>query len=126
MGKIMIFIGLFTSYVFYSLVVYTRGTAPSFELKGKIATQVAEGKFLFQKHNCISCHQLYGLGGYLGPELTTAWSDPLRGELYMRAFLQAGGRTMPNFHFTAEEVDAIMQFLRQVDSSATTYKKTPG
>jgi len=73
----------------------------------------------------VACHQIYGLGGYLGPELTTAWSDPRRGELYMRAFLQAGGRTMPNFHLTPKEIDAITAYLRYVDSTAVTYKQRP-
>ncbi len=125
MGKLLIFTGLFTTYVIYSFIVYTRGTESSILPAGKQAEQMIAGKNLFQKHNCISCHQLYGLGGYIGPELTSAWSDPQRGELYMRAFLQAGGRTMPNFHFSKEEVDAIIQYLRYVDSTAITYKKMP-
>lgn len=123
MVKIMIFSGLFITYVLYSFVVYTRGTENAYTPSGPDAGQIHAGKVLFQQHNCISCHQLYGLGGYLGPELTTAWSDPQRGELMMRAFLQAGGRTMPNFHFTPEEVNALIQFLRYVDSTAITYKQ---
>jgi nitric oxide reductase subunit C len=121
MGKILIVLGLFSTYIFYSVLVYTKGTGTSIQLAENDA-EARMGKRLFQQKNCIACHQLYGLGGYIGPELTTAWSDKDRGELYIRAFLQAGGRTMPNFHFKTEEVDAIVKYLRYVDSTATTYK----
>lgn len=85
--------------------------------------QVAKGKLLFQQYNCTACHQLYGLGGYLGPELTTAYSDTHRGELYMKAFLKNGGTRMPKFNFTNDEINAILSFLKYVDATATTYKR---
>lgn len=78
---------------------------------------------LYQKHNCTACHQLYGLGGYLGPELTTVISQKGKGELYAKAFLQSGTQRMPNFHLTGEEVQDLLEFLTYVDSTAVTYKK---
>lgn len=122
MAKIIIFISLFCSYLVYSSIVYTKGTEASTVAVNSGAASILNGKKLFQKYNCISCHQLYGLGGYLGPELTNACSDPARGELYMRAFLQAGGTRMPNFHFSAEEVDDIISYLKYVDATAVNYK----
>ncbi|MFZ1857100.1 MAG: hypothetical protein WAU29_07005, partial [Chitinophagaceae bacterium] len=59
----------------------------------------------------------------LGPELTTAYSDPQRGELFMKALLQAGGRRMPNFHFNENEISAIITYLKYVDATAVSYKK---
>ena len=85
--------------------------------------QAQSGKNIYQKHNCTSCHQLFGMGGYLGPELTTVISDKSRGEVYARTFLQFGGSRMPNFHFSKEEVDDVIAFLQYVDAHATTYKK---
>jgi len=123
MRKIFIFLGLFSGYAAYSYLVYTKGTESELVLRGIQQQQIELGKSLYQQHNCTACHQLYGLGGYLGPELTTAWSDPSRGENYIRAFLQKGGQRMPDFHFTKNETDAIVAFLRYVDSTAITYKK---
>lgn len=118
MGKLWVFGGLFISYVLYSLLVYTEGT----ENKIAVTPDVQQGKLLYQKYNCASCHQLYGLGGYLGPELTTAWSDPHRGEAFMRAFLQGGGRRMPNFKFSEKEINAILRYLQYVDATAAKEK----
>lgn len=122
MTKVSIFAGLFVSYTLYSIIIYTKGTANDVILPAAELAKVNKGKALFQQYNCTSCHQLYGLGGYLGPELTTAWSDKNRGELYMKAFLKAGGPRMPNFQFTNEEIEAIISYLKYVDSTAVTYK----
>ena len=118
MNKFLLFAFLFMAYALYSFAVYTRGTGNSFPA----SAEALEGKRLFQKYNCSACHQVYGLGGYLGPELTTAWSDPHRGEHFIRAFLQAGGRTMPNFHLDKKEVEALVQYLKYIDSTAVSYK----
>jgi nitric oxide reductase subunit C len=122
MWKLIIFLLLMGSYIAYSGMVYTKGTSSSLEFSATEQACIDKGKSIFQQYNCTACHQLYGLGGYLGPELTTAYSDPARGEAYMRAFLQAGGPRMPNYHFSVDEISAIISYLRYVDSSAITYK----
>lgn len=122
MSKLIIFACLFVLYSLYSILIYTKGTDNAVVLTTADQIKISKGKELFQQHNCIACHQLYGLGGYLGPELTTAYSDKNRGELYMKAFLKAGGQRMPNFHFKDEEVDAIISYLKYVDTTAVTYK----
>jgi len=123
MIKIAAFIFLVTSYVVYSAFVYSAGTECPIQLSSPEKESVAKGKVLYEKYNCVSCHQLYGLGGYLGPELTTAYSDPQRGELFMKAFLQGGGPRMPNFHFTEGEIKDIIHYLKYVDTTAVSYKK---
>jgi nitric oxide reductase subunit C len=122
MLKIAAFTLLFISYVAYSIIVYTKGTEKSFSYSTAEWQKINQGKDLFQQYNCTACHQLYGLGGFLGPELTTAYSDKLRGELYMKTFLKNGGLRMPNFHFKDNEIDAIISFLKYVDTSAISYK----
>jgi nitric oxide reductase subunit C len=122
MIKIVAFISLFVTYLVYSIIVYTKGTEKDISLSASEQSNIKKGSHLFQQYNCTSCHQLYGLGGYLGPELTTAYSDPARGELYMKTFLKGGGPRMPNFHFKDVEVDALISFLKYVDESAITYK----
>jgi nitric oxide reductase subunit C len=122
MSKLIIFACLFVLYSLYSIIVYTKGTDNDVAITAADQLKISKGKELFQQYNCIACHQLYGLGGYLGPELTTAYSDKTRGELYMKAFLKAGGQRMPNFHFKDDEVDAIISYLKYVDTTAVTYK----
>jgi len=122
MIKIVAFISLFVAYLVYSIIVYTKGTEKNIVVSAGEQMKIKNGSDLFQQYNCTSCHQLYGLGGYLGPELTTAYSDPGRGELYMKAFLKAGGPRMPNFHFKEEDINALISFLKHVDETAITYK----
>jgi nitric oxide reductase subunit C len=118
--KTTAFLLLFTCYTVYSGWVYTYGT----EEKNIIvfSNQQYQGKQLWQKNNCSACHQLYGLGGYLGPDLTNIISDPEKGRLYTSAFLRSGGTTMPNFHFTDEDIDAITAYLSYVDASVANNK----
>lgn len=122
MGKIIIFISLFIVFVIYSIAVYTNGTEKFIRYSGAELKRINNGKTIFQNLNCISCHQLYGLGGFLGPELTTAWSDKNRGEIYIRTFLMAGGTRMPKYNFTEDEINSLVEYLRYVDSTAITYK----
>ena len=122
MAKVVVFGSLFGLYLLYSIIVYTRGTKNIVVPAAEEQVQINKGKLLFQQYNCTACHQIYGLGGYLGPELTTAYSDRRRGELYMRAFLKAGGQRMPNFHFSEVDINALISYLKYVDATAVTYR----
>jgi nitric oxide reductase subunit C len=121
MNRVTIAAVLFVLFVGYSFFVYTKGTESSL-LKEADARLIGEGKQIFQQHNCNACHQIYGLGGYLGTDLTTAYSDAKRGEAYMRAILRTGGSRMPDFHFSAQHINAIIAYLKYVDSSAHSIK----
>ncbi|GAB4092913.1 c-type cytochrome [Flaviaesturariibacter terrae] len=118
MIRIAIALALFASYVLYSALVFTKGT----ELptgQPALSAAAARGKELYQQYNCQACHQLFGLGGYLGPDLTHAWSDPRRGPLYLNALLQSGGSRMPDFHLSTDERECLLAYLRSVDQSST-------
>jgi nitric oxide reductase subunit C len=123
MLKLIVFFVLFLSYACYSVIIYSKGTENNIRFPVNTLAKIDKGKKIFQEKNCTACHQLYGLGGYLGPELTTAWSDKNRGEVYIRTFLKYGGPRMPDFHFSKEDTDAITAYLRYVDSTASTYKQ---
>ncbi len=117
MKKLLIFITLFVIFILYSAIVYTSGT------QGVAANEKAtEGKLIFQKYNCTACHQLYGLGGYLGTDLTSLISQHGKGELYAKAILKTGTPRMPDFHLKDEEIDALIEFLKYVDTTTITYK----
>ena len=88
----------------------------------RVSSQTIEGKTLWQRHNCTACHQVYGLGGYLGPDLTNVYS--LKGAGYIKAFLGAGTISMPDFHFNPKEIDALLAYLRNIDSSGSADPRT--
>lgn len=114
MQKIVILFVLLTSYVGYSVWVYTSGTSSN---TGMTADAI-RGKVLWQQKNCQNCHQLFGLGGYMGPDLTTVISDSRRGRLYAKGMITAGGSRMPNFHFDKKEVNELIAWLEYVDRTS--------
>ena len=119
MQKLIIFITLILLFITYTAYVYTLGTeGPNV----KMNEESVQGKLLFQKYNCTSCHQIYGLGGYLGPDLTTVISQPGKGELYAAAILKGGTERMPNFHLNESEIKELVEFLKYIDATAITYK----
>ncbi len=117
--KVKILIGLICGFAGYSGWVYTSATEDS-EKNPVLSEQAVRGKMLFQSKNCIACHQLYGLGGYLGPDLTTVISrkDPD----YSRAIIMAGTLRMPNLKLNRDETDAVIEYLTYVDQTAYPYK----
>ena len=124
MAKIAIAITLVLLYAGYSLLIYTKGTQENIMLSKTELPTVSKGKQLYQQYHCQSCHHLYGLGGYLGPDLTTAYSDAGRGKNYIKAMLRSGGNRMPDFHFSGEEIEHLTAYLKYVDSTASSLRIT--
>ena len=114
--KRIIFWSLVVFFLIDSFFVYTSGTEID---KGKnyCTTAAKEGKLLFQKYNCTACHQLYGLGGYMGADLTNVISTEGKGPLYAKAFLQGGTQRMPNFNLTESEMASLVAYLTYVDKT---------
>lgn len=104
---------LCAAFIPYSIYVYTQGTEASHV--APISDQARYGQQLFQEHNCIACHQFYGLGGYMGPDLTNVISS--KGAAYARAFLASGTQRMPNFNLDENELDAMLAYLAFVDAT---------
>ena len=119
--KVIIVIILFAAYAAYSSWVYTKGTELA---KPLIYTeQQQKGKQLWQQNNCISCHQLYGLGGFIGPDLTHVISDKNRGKALAVAMMKNGNNVMPNFQFKDEDVNSLVSYLTYIDSTANNSAK---
>ncbi len=103
------------AFAVYSLYVYTAGTESA---EGRPLTRsVKAGLDLYQEKNCVACHQFYGLGGYMGPDLTNVISDPDKGGAYARSFLESGTERMPDYGFSESEIDDLIQFLEFVDAT---------
>lgn len=109
--KAIIALLLVTGYAGYSIHIYTDLPQAS----GTVDARVEQGKKLWQSYNCIACHQIYGLGGYLGPDLTNTYS--LKGAAYIRAFLESGTNVMPNFNLSNEEMDALTAYMKDIDKT---------
>ncbi len=114
--KRLVFWSLFLLFVIDAAVIYTLGTEND-SGKGFLSEEAKEGKLLFQKYNCISCHQIYGLGGYMGPDLTNVMSTSGKGELYVKSFIQNGTQRMPDFQLNEKEINALTEYLRYVDKT---------
>ena len=111
----MIFGAMCLAFALYSARVYTGGTATTHDAPMTDAARY--GQQVYQDYNCVACHQFYGLGGYMGPDLTNVIST--RGEAYSRAFISAGTAAMPNFNLSVEEVDGLIAYLAFVDTTGT-------
>lgn len=117
--KRLIFFLLSVLFAGYSLMVYIYSADDKAAETKHLNEKAKNGKLVFQKYNCIACHQLYGLGGYMGPDLTNVMSEQNKGELYVKAFLLNGTNKMPNFHMSDEEIEAVVAFLNYVDKTGT-------
>lgn len=109
---------LIVGFLVYSGHLYT-----SLPVRSNIATEeTRKGKLVWQQYNCTACHQVYGLGGYLGPDLTNTYS--LKGPAFIKAFLQGGTLTMPNFHLNRQEMETLIAYLQNIDESGKADPRT--
>ncbi len=92
-----------------------------------LGQQIAQGKRLWEENNCVGCHSLLGEGAYFAPELGNVYVRFGNSTEAIKAFIQsrpAGGipgrRSMPQFNFAPDELEAIAQFLKyasQIDTA---------
>ena len=114
-----IFFVLFVCFIAFSVWIYTIPLFSPSQYSEKELHLVAEGRLVWQKYNCHTCHQLYGLGGYLGPDLTNVYSRSGNNEHYIRGIVKSGVKQMPALEISEEEMNALLQFLKNVDQSGS-------
>jgi nitric oxide reductase subunit C len=105
---------LIIAFSYYNFTIYT---SKSNYGKVHLSQKGIRGEDIWLKNNCNSCHQLYGLGGYLGPDLTNVYSANGKGELYIKAFINSGIKVMPKFNLSEIEKDQLVQYLKEVDQT---------
>lgn len=109
--------GLF-SLIFLGLTVDTVRQAPERTNSAKLTPQVARGKDLWDRNNCMGCHTLLGEGAYYAPELTKVYER--RGEAWIKVFLKdpqamfPGRRKMIQYDFTDQEMDELIAFFKWI------------
>ncbi|MFQ5702762.1 MAG: c-type cytochrome [Gemmatimonadales bacterium] len=72
------------------------------------------GLGIWREHNCQACHQIYGFGGFLGPDLTNRVTDDTP-DRQVSWILTSGSGKMPAFHLSPDEQRAVVAFLRGVN-----------
>ena len=109
---------LFFILLFLGLPFDTGSALPERDNRANLSEKVALGKKLWEKNDCIGCHTLLGEGAYFAPELGNAYQR-LGGKEGIIAFIQSrpkdgipGRRSMPQFNFSDEQLDAIAEFLK--------------
>ena len=110
---------LFFILLFLALTFQTHQELPKRDNRAAITEKVALGKKLWEENDCIGCHTLLGEGAYFAPELGNVYvrfgknKDAIKGFIASRPENGVPGRrSMPQFHFTDEELDAIAEFLK--------------
>lgn len=91
-------------------LVYTDGVAQS---RPGLTDLERQGRQVFLAHNCYACHQIYGFGGFLGPDLTNAAQRVPRARL--EELLTHGSKQMPAFALPSADIDAVEAYLRAID-----------
>lgn len=118
MNKInkIIFFSLCFAFCIYTATIYQLEAVPEENKTNYNLVLADQGKLLWQQNNCSTCHQIYGLGGYLGPDLTNIYSTPA-GLPYLKGIIRSGTRQMPGFAFSEQEMDAMIEYLKSLDRS---------
>ncbi len=108
------------------LTVDTVTSVPKTDNRENITEQVAAGKRLWEKNDCIGCHTLIGEGAYFAPELGNVYTRFGESTDAIKGFIKSrpkngipGRRSMPQFNFTDEELEELAQFLKYVDGIKT-------
>lgn len=123
---------LFFLIILIALTAHSVGyvTKNSTDVAG-ITPGVAHGKAIWERHSCINCHTLLGEGAYYAPELGNVWAryggmededvarDGIKTWIKNQPTGIEGRRQMPNFNLNEEELDALVDFFKWVNTIKT-------
>ena len=109
---------LFFILLFIVLTVDTTQRLPDRDNRVALTESAKHGKRVWEENNCIGCHTLLGEGAYFAPELGNVYLRFGKSKEAIKAFIKSrpvngipGRRSMPQFNFTEEELDALADFL---------------
>lgn len=105
--------------LFLALTFQTHEGWPERDNHENLTEQVRFGKHLWEVNNCIGCHSLMGEGAYFAPELVNVYQRFGNSTDAIKEFIRSrpkdgipGRRSMPQFNFSEEELEAVAQFLK--------------
>lgn len=113
MKPIFVFTLICSAFLVYSFSIYLQ-PIPTPHSNSDLATK---GKMVWQKYNCQSCHQLFGLGGYLGPDLTNTYGEEGKGPQFIKAMLEVGTKQMPVFKLSETEMTELLAFMEAMNQT---------
>ena len=79
----------------------------------ELSMEAIEGRHIYHESACQVCHQLWGQGGFLGPDLTNAASRV--DETRLVSLLTVGSGQMPAFNFNSRQIDQMKAFMNEID-----------
>lgn len=88
-----------------------------------LGTAALRGRRVWHANNCQACHQLYGFGGFLGPDLTNAVER--LGQERLATVLTVGAGRMPAFGLSPAEIEDVEAFLRAMNESGRGQARRP-
>ena len=101
---------LVTCFIIQSCLVYfDANESPS------LSVAASRGRRIWHQHNCQTCHQFFGFGGFLGPDLTNVSERLTPGRL--NDLLTVGSSQMPAFNLAPEEIADIRMFLEGMNET---------
>jgi nitric oxide reductase subunit C len=103
-------------FVLQTFLTWSTSTAVP-EGMGTLNEQALRGRALFNQFNCTACHQFYGLGGYMGPDLTNVTLN--KSPAFAKALIMHGSATMPALGVNEEQADDLVAYLEAMASSGT-------
>lgn len=114
----LLYFGLIALFIVQSAITWSSATVVN-EGLGTLNPMARKGRQLFLEFNCTACHQFYGLGGHMGPDLTNVTRTPGKGSMYARGIVLHGTERMPRLGVTPEQADAIVAYLEAWAASGT-------
>lgn len=107
-----LFGALVCAYIGLSLVAYTDYGGPS--SNSRLTKSERAGLEVWRKNNCQVCHQIYGFGGFIGPDLTNV-IDHRHADSDFFPILTKGYKKMPALNLSEEDCVNVIAFLHAVN-----------
>ena len=108
----ILLLSLVLAFLIQTYLVYSDATG----LKtGKLSVSASHGRKIWLKNNCQSCHQIYGFGGFLGPDLTNTAFEYDAEDL--RTILQIGPGKMPSIKISKLEAKSLRAYFKELNKT---------
>lgn len=119
--NVFLFGTVFFFLTFFGLSAHTMTTISDRTNGQDVTEEVAAGKKVWEKNNCVGCHIIIGEGAYYAPDVIKTYTT--RGPEWLKAFLKdpvttwygnadmaQGQRKMPNFNLSDEDINNLIAF----------------
>ncbi len=109
---------LVTFFIFIGLTVFSLSKSQDQSNSENITAEVARGKHIWEKNNCMGCHTIMGEGAYYAPELTNVIER--RGEVYVKTVLMSKtpwaprGRKMVAYAMSEQDANDVIAFFKWI------------